>query len=205
MIAVLDCGLGNSGSVANMLRKVGLAPQVVADADGLDAADALVLPGVGSFDRACTALTDQGLREPLHDLVIERGVPFLGICLGMQLLARSSEEGRLDGLGWLDATVTAVDAPGLPVPHMGWNHVVPVRTNPWLVAESAPRFYFVHSYRVVCADEADVLASTTYGTPFTSAIARDNIVGVQFHPEKSHAFGMAFFESWAAGFLVGAR
>ena len=195
MIAIVDADLGNIGSVANMARKAGLEPVVTADPGVLADADAVVLPGVGAFDRASEALTRLGLREALQQRVVEEGTPFLGICLGMQLLATGSEEGDLPGLGWLDARVTAVDAPGLPVPHMGWNHVEPVRPTP-LLAGDAPRFYFVHSFRMVCADPADVLATTTYGTTFTSAVARGNITGVQFHPEKSHAFGLALFTAW---------
>lgn len=203
VIAIVDCDLGNIGSVANMARKVGLDPVVTADPARIDEADAIVLPGVGAFDRGSEALTRLGLRDVLGRRVLDEGTPFLGICLGMQLLAAGSEEGELPGLGWLDARVTKVDAPGLPVPHMGWNHVEAVQPTDLLVG-NAPRFYFVHSYRIECADPADVLATTTYGTTFTSAVRCGNVLGVQFHPEKSHAFGMALFEVWATS-LVEAR
>ena len=203
MIAVLDCGLGNIGSVVNMLRKVGRDAEVTNDVETVEAADALVLPGVGAFDRGSEALTRLGLREPLRRRVFEDGVPFLGICLGMQLLARGSEEGTLPGLGWIDADVTRLTPGDLPVPHMGWNHVDPVRPTALLRSEPAPRFYFVHSYRMVCDRDDDVLATCTYGEPFTCAVAVGNVVGVQFHPEKSHAFGMALLETWTAGLVEG--
>ena len=200
MIAVLDGGLGNIGSVANMLRKLGAAHLVTADPTVVATADGIILPGVGSFDRGSRALTDSGLREALHERVRIDGVPFLGICLGMQLLGRGSDEGVLPGLGWLDADVRRLTPgdPALPVPHMGWNQVEPTAGIDLVPAAPRPRYYFVHSFRMVCDDPADVAATTTYGEAFTAAVQRGNIVGVQFHPEKSHAFGMALLERWVA-------
>lgn len=206
MIAIVDLGLGNIGSVANMFRRIGVDPVITADPVDVASAPALVLPGVGAFDRGAAALTRTGLRGVLVDRAAS-GVPLLGICLGMQLLARGSEEGMLPGLGLLAADVRrlpAADGGGLRLPHMGWNQVEPTRATR-LLAEAGPlRFYFVHTYAMVCDDDADVLARTTYGDPFVSAVERGSVVGTQFHPEKSHVFGMALLSAWA-GAIRGTR
>lgn len=199
MIAIVDLGLGNIGSVANMFHKIGIETAITADPIEVATAPALVLPGVGAFDRGAAALTRTGLREVLVDRA-NSGVPLLGICLGMQLLARRSDEGTLPGLGLLAADVRRlrVGSDGeLRVPHMGWNRVEPTRPSPLLAGEGAQRFYFVHSYAVVCDDDEDVLAWTTYGARFASAVERGSVVGTQFHPEKSHVFGMALLAAWA--------
>lgn len=196
-ILIANYGMGNLGSITNMLKKVGGCAEISADPARIAAADKLVLPGVGAFDHGMHGLQASGLREPLEEAVLRRGAPVLGVCLGMQLMLEASEEGQLSGLGWIAGrTARFPGGIGYPrVPHMGWNGVRPVRDNPLLPsAEGAQRFYFVHSYKVECADPADVLAVTEYGQEFCSAFARGNIYGVQFHPEKSHAYGMAMFK-----------
>lgn len=201
-IAIVDVALGNPGSVANMLRKVGADAVRSADPEVIAAADAVVLPGVGAFDIGMARLEDNGLVGPLRRRVLEDGVPALGICLGMQLLADGSDEGTRPGLGWIAGRVerlpNEVDGRRQPVPHMGWNTITP-RQAGWL-AESLTdesRFYFVHSYAFRPADPADTVAETTYGVTFASAVRRGNVTGVQFHPEKSHRHGMAVLGRFA--------
>lgn len=197
-VTVVDYQMGNIGSIANMIAKVGGKAEVTSDPARLRDAERLILPGVGHFDRGVANLTDLGLADVLAEVVVQRRVPVLGICLGMQLMCRGSDEGEQKGLGWVDAEVRRFDAgahPGMKVPHMGWNVAKPVRQSPLLdVAPAEPqRFYFVHSFYVDCHDPSDVLAVTNYEGEFCSAFLRDNIWGVQFHPEKSHAFGMELF------------
>lgn len=201
MMAVVDYGVGNLGSIANMLRKAEVEHVVSADPSELARADRLVLPGVGAFDRAMEALDERGLHAVLDDLVLEREVPVLGICLGMQLLARSSEEGERRGLAWLDADVRRIVVPsdsGLKVPHMGWNTIRATKRCA-LLPESppVPRFYFVHSFHMVCDHSEDVAATANHGSDLTAAVARGNVYGVQFHPEKSHRYGLELFSRFA--------
>jgi glutamine amidotransferase len=192
MIAILDYDMGNIGSIANMLRHIGAECTVTSDPGALRDAKGLILPGVGAFDEGMDRLRDRGLKSVLDRLALAERKPILGICLGAQLMTRSSEEGRLPGLGWIAADTRRFRAqPGMRIPHMGWNHVEIQRAHPlWACLRPGARFYFVHSYHLVCDDPADVLCQTDYGGPFTSAIGRDNILGVQFHPEKSHRYGM---------------
>jgi imidazole glycerol-phosphate synthase subunit HisH len=201
-VAVIDYGMGNIGSICKMLSRVGADPFVSSDPNRLAEADRLVLPGVGHFDRAITNLMAAGLVETLRDLVQIRGMPILGICLGMQLMCRSSEEGTLPGLGFIDARVQRFEFPDdqrLKVPHMGWRQLELVRGSPLVAGlDGTSRFYFVHSYYVECSDDSDVLARSHYGRPFTAAFQRDNLVGVQFHPEKSHRFGIRLFQNFVA-------
>jgi glutamine amidotransferase len=199
-VAVVDYGMGNIGSICKMLRFVGAEPVVTSDPGVMATADRIVLPGVGHFDRAVSNLRGLGLVEHLQRMVIEDGKPLLGICLGMQLLCRSSEEGSLPGLGFVDAQVRRFEFPSnsrLKVPHMGWSPIAAKKTSVLLngiVGDS--RFYFVHSYFVACADSGDVLAEATYGAPFVAALERGNVMGVQFHPEKSHRFGIQMFRNF---------
>lgn len=196
-VVIADYGVGNLGSLANIIKKVGGKSEICSDPDRIGAADKLILPGVGAFDHGMRCLDRSGLRQPLEQAALRRGVPVLGICLGMQLMLSRSEEGQLPGLGWIEGSVTRFQGgAGSPrVPHMGWNAARPVRDNPLLPDGHAPqRFYFVHSYKAECARPQDVMAVTDYGVEFCSAFARDNIYGVQFHPEKSHLFGMDLFK-----------
>lgn len=203
MIAILDVGLGNPGSIANMLRVIGADAVRTADPAIVEKADHLILPGVGAFDTGMTRLDASGLRPLLDQLVLHRRVPVLGICLGMQLMTRFSEEGKLSGLGWVGAVTRRFDASligTLRIPHMGWNHAE-FRPGTVLARDmpAEPRFYFVHSYRVVLDDEAtDWMSRTSYGCRFVSGFSRGNIFGVQFHPEKSHAFGLQLLRNFAA-------
>jgi len=197
MIAIVDHGMGNLGSVQNMLRKIGAESTRTADPEEIRRADKLVLAGIGAFDGAADRLAELGLVDVLNELVLDRKVPVLGVCLGMQLMAGSSEEGSQRGLGWLDADVQRFAFPagqGLPVPHMGWEVVTPTRSSPLLDdGAGEQRFYFSHAYHLVCHDPTDVAATATYGYPFAAAVHRDNILGTQFHPEKSHVFGAAVY------------
>ena len=200
MITIVDYNMGNLGSIRNMLKKIGVACEVTADARAIAAASKLILPGVGAFDAGMDNLERSGLIPVLDERVMQARVPTLGICLGMQLMTRSSDEGQRKGLGWIDARALRLrptDA-ALKVPHMGWNRVTPVRHSPLTDAlPDEPRFYFVHSYHVCCHDEGDVLLTTPYGEVFHSAFQHDNVAGVQFHPEKSHKFGMALLRNFA--------
>lgn len=194
MIAVLDYGVGNVGSVIRMIERAGGAAGRIGTPEEVRAAGKLIIPGVGAFDHGMAHLESRGLLEALHDSA-RAGTPVLGICLGMQLMCKSSQEGKRAGLGWMDAEVCKFESPDgarLPVPHMGWNTVDIVRDNPLLAAQPGveSRFYFVHSYRVRCHNSADPIAVTDYGGDFVAAFQRDNLFGVQFHPEKSHRFGM---------------
>lgn len=202
MITVVNYGAGNIGAVLNMLRHIGVQAHVAVDARGVLAAEKIILPGVGAFDTAmqCIHALD-GLRAALDAKALVERVPVLGICLGMQLLTDGSEEGILPGLGWIPGRARRFySGPDctLKVPHMGWNRVYTCRPHSLTDAlPDEPRFYFVHSYYVKAADEADVLATTSYGTSFHSMLARDNIFGAQFHPEKSHRYGLALLKAFA--------
>lgn len=201
MLVIVDYGLGNLGSIANMASRLGARPVVSSDPQVLRSATKLILPGVGAFDRGMQNLRQLGLAEVLSERALDEGVPLLGLCLGMQLLTRGSEEGSEPGLGWLDADTVRFEFAGdggrLKVPHMGWNDVDVRRAH--YVLEDGPderRYYFAHSFHVVCSDPALVVGETTYGYAFPSIVARDNVVGAQFHPEKSHRYGMALLRNF---------
>lgn len=202
MIVIIDYGLGNLGSVLNMLRKIGAQAVISADLAVIGDASKLILPGVGSFDNGMRNLESRGLIPLLEEKVLRQETPILGLCLGMQLLSRRSEEGELPGLGWIDAESLRFRFDGatekLRVPHMGWNTVQIVREHRLFNGMSdEPRFYFVHSYHVKCNDPADVLTLTRYGYDFPSSVVKKNVLGVQFHPEKSHKFGMKLLKNFA--------
>lgn len=201
MITVIDYGMGNLGSMLNMFKRIGVAACVASDPIEIRRAEKLVLPGVGAFDAAMRRINSVlGLRESLDQKALIEKVPVLGVCLGMQLLTQSSEEGELPGLNWIEGS--AIRFPrnlGLKVPHMGWNVVQPTRPSP-VTSDlgDEPCYYFVHSYYVKVADPAHSIMSTHYGVDFDSAINRENIYGVQFHPEKSHSFGMQILKNFSA-------
>jgi glutamine amidotransferase len=205
MIAIIDYGMGNLGSIVNMLKKVGAKAVISSDPAVIESANKLILPGVGAFDAGMQRLNDLGLIPTLNAKVLEQRTPLLGVCLGMQLLTRQSAEGELPGLGWIEAETLKFQFNGefrhLKVPHMGWNFIKVKQSNP-IFADMPPdpRFYFVHSYYVACKNEQNVLASTEYGYEFVSAIVSDNIIGLQFHPEKSHKFGMGVFKNFVERF-----
>lgn len=199
-ILVIDYGTGNVGSVLNMIRKVGGEARASGDADELSRARRLVLPGVGSFDNAARKLAELGLPDLLRSKARE-GVPLLGICLGMQLLADKSEEGVLPGLGLIPGSVRRFsfgpEWQNLKIPHMGWNRIRKRKAHPLLDGlDDNSRFYFVHSYHYQCQSEEDALLETTYGYSFTSGVQRENVMGVQFHPEKSHRYGMRLIKNF---------
>lgn len=203
MIVVIDYGMGNSGSVVNMLKRIGQSVILSSSADDIKNASRLILPGVGSFDNGMQNLRNLGLLDVLNEKVLSDKTPILGICLGMQLYCKKSEEGREDGLGWLDAKTVRFSfdesSQQLKIPHMGWNSVHVCQDSSLLNnLDDEKRFYFVHSYHVQCNDPADVLTRTNYGIEFTSAVCRGNILGTQFHPEKSHRFGLEFFQAFMA-------
>jgi glutamine amidotransferase len=195
-LLVIDSGMGNLASVANMIRKIGGEAKISSSPEEICQAQKLVLPGVGSFDAGINALKNRSLDLAVNTAVKENGSFLLGICLGMQLLFESSEEGSQPGLGLIQGHVHRfrMDDQNLRIPHMGWNVVKPKQASKLFNAEEEQRFYFVHSYHVDCVNPEDVSAKTHHGYDFISAVESDNVMGVQFHPEKSHRFGMALFK-----------
>lgn len=200
-IAIIDYGIGNLGSILNMLKKLGADGVLADDPAKVSKATKIILPGVGSFDAGMLKLERSGLRYALDEAVLERGVTVLGICLGMQLMTEGSEEGDLPGLGWVKGrAVKFSPAPDekMKVPHMGWSEVRPMKQSK--VVESlvpSSRFYFVHSYHVKCSNRADALLEAQYGSVrFDAAFEHQNRFGFQFHPEKSHRFGMSLLKGF---------
>jgi imidazole glycerol-phosphate synthase subunit HisH len=194
-LALIDYGAGNLHSVHNALKAAGAADVVVtADPDVVTNADRIVLPGVGAFAHCMDALSGiNGMIAAMEHRVRNEGIPFLGICVGMQLLADAGvEHGTTEGLGWIGGTVHAITpSPDIKIPHMGWNDVLPMDGAPLVEAGEA---YFLHGYHFDAADKADVLATTDHGGSLVAAVGRDNIIGVQFHPEKSQAYGINFLK-----------
>lgn len=203
MITIVDYGMGNLASILNLCRYLGLPAQLATTPEEVSAAAKLLLPGVGAFAAGMQRLTASGLRPALEERALRARVPVLGICLGMQLLTRHSEEGDVAGLGWLPAHTVqfrAHEAPRgvLRIPHMGWSIVTPYNGSPLFEhLPPAPRFYFVHSYHVVCDASHHVAGMAEYGRVFTAAVQCDNLFGTQFHPEKSHRFGMQLLRNFA--------
>ena len=201
MIALVDYGLGNIQAFANIYRRLGINAFPARTAIDLRQATRFILPGVGAFDWAMTRLQKSGLREVLDEEVMVAKKPVLGICVGMQMMARSSEEGMLPGLGWIDATVVKFDTQLLAskthLPHMGWNDVKPLSSNTLFSKLDEPRYYFLHSYYMKPDREQNILATSSYGLTFTSAAQSGNIYGTQFHPEKSHHWGIQLLKNFA--------
>ena len=202
MIKIIDYGLGNIGAFANVYERLNIPVSVAKTAEDLKDATKIILPGVGAFDYAMSTLNNSAVRETLDKLVLDNKVPVLGICVGMQILAKSSDEGVLSGLGWIDGMVKKFDVSMLnsktQLPHMGWNTIHPNNANPLLVNfNNDSRFYFLHSYYFQCNNESDSIATTEYGLQFTSAVNNMNIYGVQFHPEKSHQWGIQLLKNFA--------
>jgi glutamine amidotransferase len=200
-ILVLDYGMGNIGSILNMLRHIGACADVATHPQQLLGARGIVLPGVGHFDRAMENLTRSGMAEAIKHAVSDRAIPVLGICLGMQLMCKSSEEGSASGLGLVDAHVRRFilsSDSGLKVPHMGWNKVMVQREGTVLgdLLDIPAKYYFVHSYYVFCENTEDIIGRTHYGSDFVSAFQHGNMTGVQFHPEKSHRYGVQLFNNF---------
>ena len=201
MITIVDYGMGNLGSIQNMFKRIGVLSHIEKDIKHISIASKILLPGVGAFDKAMTRINDTGLRQVLDRKALVEKVPILGICLGMQLLTQSSEEGHVPGLGWIPAKTVRFNFPkesNLKIPHIGWNVVERSTPSPLTDGfEGVFRYYFVHSYHVNVEDDRFSILKTTYGYPFDSAIQNDNIFGVQFHPEKSHRFGMKLLENFS--------
>ena len=197
-VVIIDSGMGNLASVVNMIKKVGGEAKVSASPDEIRGAKKLILPGVGAFDMGVSGLREKSLDVAIKCAVQENGSLLLGICLGMQLLFESSEEGEQPGLGLIEGHVRRfrLEDQGKRVPHVGWNSVKPKQNARLFESEDELRFYFAHSYHVDCKNFEDISAVTNYGYEFVSAAEKDNVMGVQFHPEKSHRFGMVFFQRY---------
>lgn len=201
MIVIVDYGLGNLGSVLNMFKKINVEAKITSNLEEIYKAKKILLPGVGAFDTAMQRINDLGLKDILNEKALIEKVPVLGICLGMQLLTNSSEEGKLRGLGWIEGQSFSFKGKinkALKIPHMGWN-IAEIQQQNVITKdfEGEIRFYFVHSYFVEVVNQKYSMMKTTYGVPFDSAIVKDNIFGAQFHPEKSHKFGMRLFKNFA--------
>lgn len=202
MITVVDYGSGNIKAILNVFKRLKIECAVASRSPELSKASKIILPGVGAFDQTMHQLDASGLRSELNDLVLNKKLPVLGICVGMQVMANSSEEGTSEGLGWIDGTVRRFPTKNLSskphLPHMGWNTVAPLRSSPLFNNVDQDRgFYFLHSYFFDCKDQAQVLAAAHYGLDFPAVVMRENIIGCQFHPEKSHSNGISVFKNFA--------
>jgi len=207
MITIIDYGVGNIGSIANMLKKVGSNSVITSNPEQIKEAEKIILCGIGAFDDGMSKLESMNIIDVLKEKVLEDKTPILGVCLGMQLFTKGSEEGSKEGLGFIDAYTKRFDFSGIKtekpfrVPHMGWN--IARASKPSKLYENMydePRFYFVHSYYVSLNRNDDQLLQTNYGIDFTSSFEKDNIIGVQFHPEKSHKFGMRLYENFVRNY-----
>jgi glutamine amidotransferase len=202
MIGIINYGLGNISAFANVFKRINTPFKIISDKQDFADVTKIILPGVGSFDHAMKLLQDSGMREELDEMVLERKIPVLGICVGMQILAKSSEEGTLPGLGWIDATVRKFNTDLIKfktrLPHMGWNSVTPDISNKLFESiEDGDKFYFLHSYYFEAHSPEYSIAETDYGIQFTSSVNLNNIYGVQFHPEKSHINGIRILKNFS--------
>ncbi|WP_027906862.1 imidazole glycerol phosphate synthase subunit HisH [Pseudomonas taiwanensis] len=198
MIIVVDYGVGNIASVLNMLKRVGAKAKASNNREEIEQAEKLILPGVGAFDAGMQTLRRSGLIDVLNEQALVKRKPVMGVCLGSQMLGKGSEEGTESGLGWIDMDIVRFEKrEERKVPHMGWNEVIPHGNHPILTGiDEKSRFYFVHSYYMVPLQKENMLLSANYGQLFTAAVVKDNIFGFQFHPEKSHKFGMQLFKNF---------
>jgi glutamine amidotransferase len=202
MISIIDYGVGNVKAFLNIYKKLGHCAELVSNVDQLEESKKLILPGVGHFDYAMRKFQDSGLFEKVNYLVLEKEVPVVGVCVGMQMMARRSDEGSESGLGWLHADVVKFDVTKIKfkphLPHMGWNDVK--INHPNNILNGFPlksKFYFLHSYYMVCDHPEDIVAEADYGVKFTCIVNHENIYGIQCHPEKSHGFGVQFLDNFA--------
>ena len=199
MITIIDYNMGNVASIQNILKRIGYSSVISSQTDHINNTELLILPGVGSFDYGVSNLKSMNLTEIVKESVIVNKTPILGICLGMQLLTHSSEEGAMPGLGLINAKTKkfVFNDRSLKIPHMGWNYIDPLKNHNLFKSDyDQLRYYFVHSYYVECENHEDILTSTLYGSTFTSAFQKDNIFGFQFHPEKSHKYGMTLLRNF---------
>lgn len=202
MITIIDYGVGNINAFVNVYKRLNIQTKIAKTTADLEDATKLILPGVGHFGHAMTELINSGMREKLDELVLVKKLPIIGICVGMQMMANSSDEGKLEGLNWINATVKKFDESKINqvtrLPHMGWNDVHPVVSHPLFEGlEKDALFYFLHSYYFECNVPADILATSEYGGEFACAVYHDNVYGIQFHPEKSHHYGEKLLHNFA--------
>lgn len=202
MITIIDYGLGNINAFVNVYERLKIPVTIAQNKEQLRAATKLILPGVGAFDYAMTKLNNSGMKETIKELVFNNKLPIMGICVGMQILADSSDEGNMQGLGWIEGKVKLFDTSNLrfktKLPHMGWNTINPIKGNPLLSTfDTESRFYFLHSYYFEPLNSESVIAITDYGNKYASAVNKENIYGIQFHPEKSLSNGMQLLKNFA--------
>lgn len=202
MITIIDYGVGNIYAFQNVYKRLNIPTKIARIAADLEGAEKLILPGVGSFDYAMTQLNNSGMREKLDQLVLEEKKPVIGICVGMQMMANGSDEGKLQGLKWIDASVKKFDETTIKyvtkLPHMGWNDVCPVKNHPLFIGlENDALFYFLHSFYFHCHNDSNSIAKSNYGINFTSSVNHNNIYGIQFHPEKSHHYGETLLHNFS--------
>jgi glutamine amidotransferase len=202
-ITIVDYGVGNLASIANMLRRIGVGSRIAATREEIADASSVILPGVGSFDGGMRNLLDRDMAGVLATKAFGDRVPVLGLCLGMQLMARSSDEGKLEGLGWIETTCVRFrqqpNTPTLRIPHMGWNAVRMMKQHPLVEGlDVEPRFYFVHAFHLGPVPDGVEVGRAVHGESFPAIVAMDNVMGVQFHPEKSHRFGMTLLRNFAS-------
>jgi glutamine amidotransferase len=202
MITLIDYGVGNIFAFQNVYKRLNIPTKIAKRKEDLANAKKLILPGVGSFDYAMAQLNASGMREKLDELVLEKKVPVIGICVGMQMMGNRSDEGKLEGLKWIDSEILKFDQNLIQqrtkLPHMGWNDVAPINNHPLFIGlEKEAIFYFLHSFYFKCKNETESIAVSNYGISFSSAVHRENIYGIQFHPEKSHQYGEKLLHNFA--------
>ncbi len=202
MITIIDYGVGNISAFVNVYKRLNIPVKIAKINDDLKEVKKIILPGVGHFDHAMSELLKSGMREKLDELVLVKKIPVIGICVGMQMMGNDSEEGKMKGLGWIEASVKKFDESKIKqvtrLPHMGWNDVTPVSNHPLFQGlEKDALFYFLHSYYFQCTNPTDILATADYGEKFTCAAFHENVFGIQFHPEKSHSYGEKLLYNFA--------
>jgi imidazole glycerol-phosphate synthase subunit HisH len=204
MFVIVDYGVGNLSSIQNMLKKAGASSIISSRAEDLQGASKLLLPGMGAFDNCMQRLNQSGLREIIDQKALIERIPILGICVGLQMFMESSEEGKLPGLGWIAGRTVKFDKSKLEgsqkIPNMGWLEIIPMTKSKILVDLDGSRFYFAHSYHVQLMDKSDDLINAVYGYQFSAGLEHNNLLGVQFHPEKSHRFGMQLLKNFASNY-----
>ena len=202
MITIIDYGVGNIFAFQNVYKRLNIPTRIAKTVKDLENVDKLILPGVGHFDFAMSQLNNSGMRERLDELVVVEKKPIIGICVGMQMMAKKSDEGTVTGLGWIEADVKKFDASTIEfqtkLPHMGWNNVDPILNHPLFEGlEKDAIFYFLHSYYFNCNNNYEIISKSEYGIKFASSVQHENIYGIQFHPEKSHSYGERLLHNFA--------